>query len=85
MISQARYPLLDTLCLGQTARILIYIYEIARHDSLSLPLMLTPPLARSTSADRPAAPDTAPLPFYLLLLPFSEETKSDSLYDQFTK
>ena len=39
----------------------------------------TPPLARSTSADRPAAPDTAPLPFYLLLLPSSEETKSDSL------
>jgi len=40
---------------------------------------LTPALARSTSADRPAAPDTAPLPFYLLLLPSSEETKSDSL------
>jgi hypothetical protein len=39
----------------------------------------TPPLARSTSADRPAAPDTAPLPFYLLLLPSPEETKSDSL------
>src|SRR5260370_37347996 len=42
--------------------------------------MPTPPLARSTSADRPAAPDTAPLPFYLLLPPSSEETKSDSLY-----
>ena len=40
---------------------------------------LTPALARSSSADRPAAPDTAPLPFYLLLLPSSEETKSDSL------
>ena len=40
---------------------------------------LTPALARSTSADRPAAPDTAPLPFYLLLLPSSAETKSDSL------
>ena len=39
----------------------------------------TPALARSTSADRPAAPDTAPLPFYFLLLPSSEETKSDSL------
>ena len=40
----------------------------------------TPPLAHSTSADRPAAPDTAPLPVYLLLLPSAQETKSDSLY-----
>src|SRR4029077_19257780 len=39
----------------------------------------TPPLARSTSADHLVAPDTAPLPSYFLLLPSSEETKSDSL------
>ena len=39
----------------------------------------TPPRARSTSADRPVAPDTAPMPFYLFPLPSSEETKSDSL------
>jgi hypothetical protein len=31
---------LQTLCLGQTPRILIYICEIARHDPLSLPLRL---------------------------------------------
>jgi hypothetical protein len=37
MINQAR----QTLCLGQTARILyIYICEIAKHDPLSLPLRL---------------------------------------------
>src|SRR5208283_2453389 len=32
----------------------------------------TPPLSRRTSAGRPAAPDTAPLPFYFLLLPSPE-------------
>jgi hypothetical protein len=34
----------------------------------------TPPPVRSTSADHPAAPDTAPLPFYFLPLPSPEET-----------
>jgi hypothetical protein len=34
----------------------------------------TPPPVRSTSADRPATPDTAPLPFYFLPLPSPEET-----------
>ena len=68
MISQARYPLLGPDCTHP-------YNEIARHDSLSL----APLLAHSASADRPAAPDTAPLPVYFLLLSSPEETKSDSL------
>jgi hypothetical protein len=57
----------------------LYICEIATHDSLSLPLRLRRLSLVVTSADLPAASDTAPLPFYLLLLPSSEETESDSL------
>ena len=36
--------------------------------------------ATGLTADRPAALDTAPLPFYFLLLRSAEGTKSDSLY-----
>src|SRR5260370_41702425 len=64
--------------LRQPANILIYMRDCQTRLAV-LTSTLTQLPARSTSADRPAAPDTAPLPFYLLLLPSSQEAKSDSL------
>jgi hypothetical protein len=68
MINQAR----EILPLGQTVRILnICAEEPAVATTFKLPL------SRNTSAGRPVAPDTAPLPLSFLP-PFERETISDS-------